>query len=208
MTEPAKNVLADYLRRLTNLSGNSRSLLLPRLPGEQLIDVKEFGHLNGEPAFSIINALIAGQSSKLCQVLDSRLEANNVSSGKLKQLQRIERFIFDETGSRDLHIGWPFVRGKFMDGTLIRCPLLFFPVTLVADGQHWVLQPRKDAGITLNKSFLLAFSFFNDVKLDEDLLDTSFEEFDTDSTVFRTQLYQLLKDKIEINFNSANFQDE
>jgi hypothetical protein len=208
MTEPAKNVLATYLRRLTNLSGNSRSLLLLRLPGEQLIDLKELGHLNGEPAFSIINSLIAGQNSRLCQLLDSRLESNNLSSAKLKKLQRIERFVFEETGSRDLHVGWPFVRGKFTDGTLIRCPLLFFPVTLVAEGQHWVLQPRKDAGITLNKSFLLAFSFFNDVKLDEELLDTSFEEFDTDSTVFRTQLYQLLKDKIEINFNSANFQDE
>lgn len=208
MTEPAKNVLATYLRRLTNLSGNSRSLLLLRLPGEQLIDVKEFGHLNGDPAFSIIDALIAGQSGKLCQVLDSRLEANNLSSGKLKKLQRIERFIFEETGSRDLHVGWPFVRGKFMDGTLIRCPLLFFPVSLVAEGPHWILQPRKDAGITLNKSFLLAFSLFNDVKLEEELLDTNFEEFDADSTVFRTQLYQLLKDKIEINFSSATFQDD
>lgn len=208
MTEPAKNVLATYLRRLTNLSGNSRSLLLLRLPGEQLIDIKEFGHLTGDPAFSIINALIAGQTSRLCQVLDSRLEVNNLASAKLKKLQRIERFIFDETGSRDLHVGWPFVRGKFMDGTLIRCPLLFFPVTLTTEGQHWVLQPRKDAGITLNKSLLLAFSFFNDVKLEEELLETSFEEFDTDSTVFRTQLYQLLKDKIEINFNSATFQDD
>lgn len=208
MTEQAKNVLATYLRRLTNLTGNSRSLLLLRLPGEQLIDVKEFGHLNGEPSFTIVNSLIAGRSNRLCQVLDSRLETNNVASGKLKKLQRIERFIFDETGSRDLHVGWPFVRGKFMDGTLIRCPLLFFPVTLAVEGQHWVLQPRKDAGVTLNKSFLLAFSFFNDVKLEEELLETSFEEFDTDSTVFRTQLYQLLKDKIEINFNPANFHDE
>ncbi|MGC3946311.1 MAG: AAA domain-containing protein [Chryseolinea sp.] len=208
MTEPAKNVLATYLRRLTNLSGNNRSLMLLRLPGEQLIDVKEFGHLNGEPSFSVINALIAGQSAMLCQVLDSRMESNNVASDKLKKLQRVDRFIFEETGSRDLHVGWPFVRGKFMDGTLIRCPLLFFPVTLVAEGQHWVLHPRKETGITLNKSFLLAFSFFNDVKLDEELLETSFEEFDSDSTVFRTQLYQLLKDKIEINFNSANFQDE
>ena len=208
MTEPAKNVLATYLRRLTNLSGNSRSLMLLRLPGEQLIDVKEFAHLNGEPSFSIIGSLIAGQSVKLCQVLDSRMEANNVASDKLRKLQRVDRFIYEETGSKDLHVGWPFVRGKFMDGTLIRCPLLYFPVTLAMEGQHWVLHPRKETGVTLNKSFLLAFSFFNDVKLDEDLLETSFEEFDTDSTVFRTQLYQLLKDKIEINFNSATFQDE
>src|SRR5688572_13853819 len=90
---------------------------------------------------------------------------------------------------------------------MVRCPLLYFPVTIVQEGQHWVLHPRKDAGVTFNKSFLLAFSFYNQVKLDEDLLDTSFEEFDVDSRVFRTQLYQLLRDKIEINFNPDNFQD-
>ncbi len=208
MPKPTKNILSTYLRRLTNLSGNNRSLLLLRLYGEQLIDVHEFGHLNGEPSFEIMNALIAGKAKKICQVLDSRVEANNVSSKKLKKLQRIDRFIFEETGSNDLHIGWPFVRGKLIDGTLIRCPLLYFPVTLVEEGQHWVLQLRKDAGITLNKSFLLAFAFYNQVKVDEELIDTNFEEFDTDSTVFRTQLYQLLKDKIEINFNPENFHDE
>ena len=208
MTEPAKNILSTYLRRLTNLSGNNRSLLVLRLGGDQLVDVKDFSHLNGEPSFSLIAALIAGESKRVCPILDSRMESNNLVSGRLKKLQRTERLLFEETGSRDLHVGWPFVRGKFLDGTLIRCPLLYFPVQLLEEGQHWVIRPRKDAGITLNKSFFLAFSFFNDVQLDEELIETNFEEFDTDSTVFRTQLYQLLKDKIEINFNAANFQDE
>ena len=202
------NLLSTYLRRLTNLSGRNRSLLLLRLQAEQLIDLQELSFLNGEPAFEIIKTLMASKSKKLCQVLDSRLESNNVSSKKLKKLQRIDRFIFDESGTNDLHVGWPFVRGKFLDGTLIRCPLLYFPVSLVQDGNYWTLQPRKDAGITLNKSFLLAFSFYNQVKLDEELIDTNFEEFDADGTVFRTQLYQLLRDKIEINFNPENFHDE
>lgn len=201
-------ILSTYLRRLTNLSGRNRSLLLLRLQAEQLIDVQELSFLNGEPAFEIIKSLMASKTKKLCQVLDSRMESNNVSSKKLKKLQRIDRFIFDESGTNDLHVGWPFVRGKFLDGTLIRCPLLYFPVSLVQEGNYWTLQPRKDAGITLNKSFLLAFSFYNQVKLDEELIDTNFEEFDTDGTVFRTQLYQLLRDKIEINFNPENFHDE
>jgi len=208
MPDSSKTILSTYLRRLTNLSGNNRSLMLLRLHAEQLIDVHEFSFLNNEPSFEIINSLIAGRSKKLCQVLDSRLEANNNASKKLKKLQRIDRFIFEERGSNDLHVGWPFVRGKFADGSLARCPLLYFPVSIVQEGQNWVLHPRKDAGITLNKSFLLAFAFYNQVKLEEDLLDTNFEEFETDSTVFRTQLYQLLKDKIEINFNPENFHDE
>ncbi|MEP6737394.1 MAG: AAA domain-containing protein [Chryseolinea sp.] len=207
MADAQKNILSTYLRRLTNLSGNNRSLLLLKLHAEQLIDLHDLGFLNNEPSFEIINSLIASKPKKLCQVLDSRMEANNVVSRKLKKLHRIDKFIFDESGSNDLHVGWPFVRGKLLDGTLIRCPLLYFPVSLVEEGQYWTLQPRKDAGITLNKSFLLAFAFYNQVKLDEELIDTNFEEFDTDSTVFRTQLYQLLKDKIEINFNTENFRD-
>jgi hypothetical protein len=208
MSDSPKNILQTYLRRLTNLSGNSRSLLLLRLHAEQLIDLQKLSFLNGEKSFEIINALIADKSKKLCQVLDSRLEANNEESKKLKRLQRIDRFIFEERGSNDLHVGWPFVRGKFSDGTTVRCPLLFFPVAIVQEGQHWVLQPREDAGITFNKSFLLAFAFYNQVKLEEDLLDTNFEDFDKDSTVFRTQLYQQLDGKIEINFNPDNFKDD
>ena len=200
--------MQTYLRRLTNLSGNNRSLLLLRLHAEQSIDLHKLSFLNGEKSFEVINALIAGRSKKLCQVLDSRMEANNEESKRLKKLQRIDRFIFEERGSNDLHVGWPFVRGKFSDGTPVRCPLLFFPVTIVQEGQHWVLQPREDAGMTFNKSFLLAFSFYNKVKLEEDLLDTNFEDFEKDSTVFRTQLYQQLEGKLELNFNPENFRDE
>ncbi len=208
MSENTKHILRTYLRRLTNLTGNSRSLLLFRLPAEQLMDVHELSFLNNERSFEIINALIAGRNKKLCQVLDSRLEANNEASRKIKNLQRIDRFIYEERGSNDLHVGWPFVHGKFSDGTMVRCPLLFFPVSIVQSGQHWVLEPREDAGITFNKTFLLAYSLYNKVQLDESLTDTTFDDFDKDSTVFRTQLYQLIKDKIEINFNPDNFRDE
>lgn len=208
MNDKKKNILQTYLRRLTNLSGNNRSLLLLKLPAEQLLDLQELSNLNGERSFSIINALIAGKEKELCQVMDSRLEANNEASKKLKKLQRADNFLFEERGSNDLHVGWPFVRGKFNDGTQVRCPLLFFPVSLAQQNNRWVLKLRKDAGITINKSFVLAYSFYNKVKIDEELLETNFEDFSTDSTVFRTEIYQLLKDKLELNFNADNFRDE
>ncbi|HEY3402749.1 MAG TPA: AAA domain-containing protein [Ohtaekwangia sp.] len=204
----AKGILRSYLRRLTNLSGNNRSLLLLRLSAEQLMDVHELSFLNGERSFGIINALIAGKAKKICPVLDSRVEASNEASKKLKKLQRIDKFLFEERGSNDLHVGWPFVEGKFSDGTWVRCPLLFFPVSIVQTGQHWHLEPREDAGITFNKSFLLAYAFYNHIKLEESLIDFTFEDFDSDSTVFRTQVYQLIKDKLEVNFNPDNFRDE
>jgi hypothetical protein len=203
-----KNILRTYLRRLTNLSGNNRSLLLLRLPADQLIDLHETTFLNGLPSFEVIKALIGSRNVKLCQVLDSRMAANNEVSKKLKKLQRIDHFLFEERGSYDLHVGWPFVRGKFSDGTAVRCPLLFFPVSIVQENSSWFLHVRPQAGITFNKSFLLAYAFYNKIKLDEELLESNFEDFNVDSTVFRTQLYQLLKEKLEINFNADNFRDE
>jgi hypothetical protein len=208
VTNQTKNVLESYLRRLTNLSGNNRSLILLRLAAEQLMDLHEANHLNGFPSFEILKALIGGKTIKVCQVLDSRVEANNEVSKKLKKLQRNDSFLFEERGSYDLHIGWPFIRGKFSDGTLVRCPLLFFPVSIIQENNGWHLHLRQQAGITLNKSFLLAYAYYNKVTLDEEILDTSFEDFNVDSTVFRTQLYQLLKEKLEINFNPDNFRDE
>lgn len=208
MNDSMKSILRTYLRRLTNLSGNNRSLLLLRLPSEQMLDLHDTTFLNGLPSFEVIKALIGSRNVKLCQVLDSRMEANNEVSKKLKKLQRTDHFLFEERGSYDLHVGWPFVRGKFGDGTSVRCPLLFFPVTLVQESNSWYLHARPQAGITFNKSFLLAYAFYNKIKLDEELLETNFEDFNVDSTVFRTQLYQLLKEKLEINFNSENFRDE
>lgn len=208
MTDSANHILRTYLRRLTNLSGNNRSLLLLRLHSEQLMDLQQLSFLNGEKAFEIIKALIAGKSKKICPVLDSRMETVNEASRKLKRLQRLDKFIFDERGSNDLHVGWPIIRGKFSDGTLVRCPLLYFPVSIVQENTQWVLALREDAGITFNKSFLLAYSFYNKTKLNEDLPDTTFEDFDRDSTVFRTQLYQLLKETVELNFNPDTFTDD
>lgn len=203
-----KKILEAYLRRLTNLSGNNRSLLLLRLYADQLMDLHDVNHLNGYPSFEVLKALIGGKTIKLCQVLDSRLESNNEVSKKLKKIQRADNFLFEERGSYDLHVGWPFVRGKFSDGTPVRCPLLFFPVSIAQENNGWHLQLRQHAGISLNKSFLLAYSFYNKVSVEDEILDTSFEDFNTDSTVFRTQLYQLLKERIEINFNPDNFRDE
>lgn len=207
MTSPS-SILQQFLRRLTNLGGNNRSLFLPRLHAEQLLDVHALSFLKGEKSFALINALIAGKSKALCQVLDSRMESNNKISQRVKRLQRQDSFLFEEKGSKDLHVGWPFVHGKFNDGTLVRCPLLFFPVVIKQVGADWVLQPREDAGITFNKTFLLAYSFYNQVRVEEDLLDYTFEDWESDSTVFRTQLYQVLKEKVELNFNTELFADE
>ena len=205
-----QKVLKTYLRRLTNLTASNRSLVLLRLFSNQFIDVHDFDFAVNKPSFDIIEALMGRkQVIKICTVNDPRDNVSNDLSKKVRKLARFEKFIFEEQGSRDLYVGWPFVHGKFSDGTIVRCPLLFFPVEIESVSNEWVLRQREEVNVTFNKSFLLAYSFFNNVKLEDDLLDRVFDDFDTDSTVFRTALYQVLKDSpIEINFNPGTFSNQ
>ncbi len=205
-----KEILQSYLRRLTNLSGNSRSILLPRLSAEQFLDIHDFNFALNEPSFSIMEGVLARKPKiPLCAVQDSRDQSSNKLSARVKKLKRIDHLVFEERGARDLYVGWPFVRGKFSDGTLTRCPLMFFPVTIESDEKEWYLSSRKDVNVTLNKSFLLAYAYYNQLKPNETLLDRVFDDFDKESTGFRTDLYELLKEEnLEINFNQDNFQDE
>ncbi len=206
-----QQLLKLYLKRLTNLTGNNRSILLRRLIAEQFLDMNELSFVQDkQTSFQIIEQLIARKPEiKIAPLADSRDSAANIVSKKLRKLQRISRFIYDERGSQDLYVGWPFIRGKLSDGTLIRCPLLFFPVDIMEDGKHWKLVLRQDVNITLNKSFLLAYAYFNDVKLPEKLYDKSFNEWEADSRIFRTKLYKLFREEpLEINFNQEIFIDQ
>ncbi|SNS57724.1 AAA domain-containing protein [Ekhidna lutea] len=205
-----QKILKSYLRRLSNLSGNNRSLLLLRLLKDQFIDIHDFDYAENEASFEIIKKLIEQQKKiLLCSEVDSRNKSANELSKRLKKIKRIEKFIFDERGAKDLYIGWPFIKGKFADETLVRCPLLFFPVAIEKSENEWFLSRREDVNITLNKTFLLAYSYYNQIPLDEELIETVIDDYDRDDTVFRTQLYELLKNTgVEINFNQENFSDE
>lgn len=204
-----QKILESYLRRLTNLSGNNRSLLLLRLISDQFIDLHDLDFNYESSSFEIVKNLIAGKKKiDIARVVDTHDGNNNEISQRLKKIQRIEKFIFEERGAKDLYVGWPFVRGKFKDGTLVRCPLLFFPVDLSFEKNTWSLHLRTNVNLTLNKTFLLAYSFFNELKPDQELLDKVFDDFDKDSTIFRSELYELLKESsVEINFNQENFID-
>lgn len=204
-----KSILQSYLRRLTNLSGNSRSMLLLKLVSDQSIDIHDFDYSLNEPSFSIIENLISRKlKTPLCDIQNSRDESSNKLSARLKKLSRVEKLVFEERGARDLFVAWPFVRGKFSDGTVTRCPLMFFPVSLESDESKWYLKLRKDVNITLNKTFILAYAYFNNLKPDEELLERVFDDFDKESKGFRTDLYELIKNSnLELNFNQDNFKD-
>ncbi|MEO9474298.1 MAG: AAA domain-containing protein [Cyclobacteriaceae bacterium] len=205
-----EKILQSYLRRLTNLSSNNRSLLFLRLISDQSIDLHEFDHTLNDPSFNVIEQLI-GQKSKipLLNEIDTHDDKANKTSQKLKKIDRIEKFIYQERGARDLYVGWPFVRGKFGDNTLVRAPLIFFPVHLHLEDNKWYLKQREDVNITFNKTFLLAYAYYNKVSLADDLIERTLNDLDDDAMVFRTRLYEVLKSSnLEINFNQENFLDK
>ena len=130
-----QQILKSYLKRLINISATNRSLLLRKLTKLQFIDLHEFDFAHNKPSFSIVKDLIAGKNKiQLSNITDSRDESVNLLSRRLSRLSRYEKMLFEEHGSKDLYVGWPFLRGKFSDGTPLRCPLMFFPVEIIQDG--------------------------------------------------------------------------
>ncbi|MDP5139853.1 MAG: DUF4011 domain-containing protein, partial [Spirosomaceae bacterium] len=208
-----KNILKSYLKRLTNLTARNRSLVLLRLPKRQFIDIHALDFLLNKPSFEIIEQLIEEKSIiPICEVLDPRSERSNEISKQLTQVSRTEKLIIEERGAEDLYLGYPIVKGKFSDGTAVRCPLLFFPVSLtqktVQKKNTWCIELR-ETGVIFNRSFLLAYAHFNNVKIADELLDFSFDDFPKNSLEFRTELYELLKKlPLEINFNQELFQNQ
>lgn len=204
-----EKILKSFLKRLTNISSNNRSVCLLKLYREQFFDLHRIDYLNKQNSFYFIGQLISGKKKLvLCDELDSRDEKVNEISKNIRKLSRREKLLFEETGAKDLYIGWPFVQGKFMDGSFVRCPLLFFPVSLLLENGKWILVQKEDSGISLNKNFLLAYSYFNKIAIPDEWIETSFDDFDKDPLAFRTALYEFLKaSPIELNFNQDLFKD-
>ena len=210
MKIPNQTVLKTFRRRLTNLSSRNRSLLLTSLPAGQFLDLNETDFLLNKPSFTVIADLIGRKTATaLCEVLDPRQERSNEVSRKLRKIDRTARFIEEERGTEDLYVGWPFVKGKFLDDTVVHGPLLFFPVKIEQQGKFWKLVRRGDELAFLNPTLALAYGQFNQVKLPDDLVEKTMDDFDRDPLAFRTQLYEWLKSSpLEINFNQDLFVDK
>lgn len=205
-----KDILQAYLKRLTNLSGNNRSLLLLRLISDQFMDLNELAYIDGKPAWRIIEEVISKKSAvKLAPLSDPRDPNSNRKATRLKRLAKREDFIFQESGAKDLYIGWPFVTGKFNDDTIVRAPLCFFPVSLEIEKEHWVLKLKQEVNISFNKSLMLAFAHFNQIEIPEELVEFTFDDYEKDPTRFRNLLYETLSDSaVKLRFSRSFYADE
>ncbi|MCC9165982.1 AAA domain-containing protein [Pontibacter harenae] len=191
-----KSILKNYRRRLLNLSSSNRALLLLRLSKEWHLDVEELDFLIHDPAFSIVQQLIAGKRRiPVSPYADSRYAPVAPVSRRLRNIRRKTEMVFEERGTRELYLGWPFVYGKFSDGTAVRSPLLFFPVQLQINGrQEWELAPDETQPPHFNQSFLLAYAHYMGTPLAEQLLELDLSTLSSHSLEFRTQVYELMKE--------------
>jgi len=208
-----KNLLKSYLRKLTNLTASNRSLVVLRLYEDADLDLRTLEHVDrNRSSVQILDEIIkAKKQIHLCKYIDSRDVEINKCSNKLSKIFHKCKLIEQERGAKDLYIGYPFVTGKLNEGSIVRCPLLFFPVELQLinakkDGNEWVIAPIAGELPFINRSFLLAYSHFNHVVLSEELLDFTFEDEFSDSLAFKNRLYEMLKASgLAINFNSEIF---
>lgn len=123
----------------------------------------------------IMNALLERRSSRI-ELLPSPYEKGLsievsdeiIKQGKsLKTLLRQIKAIEMEKGSYELNVGFPFVEGWFNDGSFVKAPLLLFPVELMKIRDKWYIKGINDEDIILNRTFIVAYQRFNELKLDE-----------------------------------------
>ncbi|MCP2042362.1 AAA domain-containing protein [Pontibacter sp. HSC-36F09] len=205
-----KSILKSYRHRLLNLSAGNRALLLLRLSRELHLDVNELDFINNKPAFHILEKVISGKTAVLAPFADSRYAPVTPVSQRLRFIRRKADMILEERGSRELYLGWPFVHGKFADGTTVRCPLLFFPVQLQVNGkQEWELIPDTSQPAQFNQSFVLAYAHYMGTPLAEPLLELDLSTLPSHPLEFRTQVYELLKEnQLTVNAGREFFTDK
>jgi len=203
-----QQILHSYQLRLTNLSQGNRALRLLRLSKRRDMDLCEFAGMEYPQAEELMKRLIADKDVKLVSKLDPRFAPTNLADRRLTQIFRTVNTLQEETGTHDLFVGYPFVEGRFLDGTIVRCPVLLFPVDLVRDLKkrpRWQLKVRDDEAVVFNKTFFLAYEHFQNLRLDPAFWE---EEIDpsTDWHGWLNALFQKVKDyELEVNFNPRLF---
>lgn len=103
------------------------------------------------------------------------LKKANVSQvNHLRVLKREVDEFAKETGRYEMFVGYPFVQGELNKDTMIKAPLLLFPMSIVIRDEFTVdLEFKKDEPVQLNKVFILAYA-----KQHKLVIDDMIQEFD------------------------------
>ena len=205
-----KELLARYSRRLNNLTGRNPLLRVLSMPLRRCMDFHslDFALDKHTRSFSLLEGVLLRRKRVK---LVSYTSGEGVS-GRLLTLQQQDISIQQETGSYNLHVGWPVVEGQLNDGHPIRCPLLLFPILLESDGRHWYLRPRLQSEAVYNQTFLLSYFSRNGLSFkEEDMSHFSLPQQGDGiktSREFITFLYNTIKEsKLRLDFSSEHYEE-
>ena len=104
-------------------------------------------------------------------------KANVAQVNNLRILKREVEEFAKETGRYEMFVGYPFVQGELNKDTMIKGPLVLFPVTISIRDEFTVdLEFKKDEPVQLNKVFILAYA-----KQHKLVIDDLVQEFDANN---------------------------
>ena len=108
---------------------------------------------------------------------DELKKANIAQVNNLRILKiEVDEFA-KETGRYEMFVGYPFVQGELNKETMIKAPLLLFPMNIVIRDEFTVdIEFKKDEPIQLNKVFILAYAKHHRL-----IVDDMIQEFDHDN---------------------------
>ena len=202
-----KEVFQVYLNRLVDLSSKNRSLYLSKIIPSQMVNLNELDFLNHHSSFRYIEELLGNELLiPLIPTSDPRDSHVNIFSKRLNRIQSLAQTAEHETGEQSTFLAWPYVEGKLINGQIIRCPLIFFPVTLLIEDNKWKLKRTKSDLPFFNKTFLLAYEQAYGKKRSKEVFDFLIEDFPKDAVGFLNSLYDFIKEELQINFTTALYE--
>jgi hypothetical protein len=197
-----------FKRKLTNLSSANPLLWMGRLKAGIQLDLAWLEQNEVKPTGFFLDQVLEGKKKvPICLVHNPRFGDENQSSRKLAQLVRNQETLLQERGVNDMFLAWPFVAGRWPDGSYFRTPFLFIPLRLEKDSSHWSLHPELERAI-LNPAYLLAYAHHFSLPPDPDLYEKELDLESESRIEFLRQLYEKIKgSNLHLNFNSDLFSE-
>ena len=133
-------------------------------------------------------------------------EIKKIIDDTVRSFSQIKKEITDiarETGKYELYVGYPFVYGSIAGESIVKAPLILFPVKInIVDDSNVSIELIKDMPVTLNKALL--FNYARERKLNIDDLNMEFNEFNKSFRNVNDVLEYLKKNHIRIAPSSDN----
>lgn len=195
-------LIPRFKRKLTNLSSANPWLFMRKLKSDYFLDLTTLEYYTQVPAWEIINSILSGKKSvTLCSVVNPGDGDETQISLKINSLLRKQRLTIQERGTNELQLAFPFVLGRWPDGSWVKTPLLLLPATLEKKMKSWQLLVNQEE-VQFHPAFLLAYAFHFQQNLEEQFFEKAVQIEAEDGLQFLTNLYNRLKESgLDIHFN-------